>query len=81
MNNVIPFLPASSQAATAAPGLFSDYMLLELLTMHEELLARLRCERDEGEDRSDFLAVIIEQHEKSSTLIHALLAHHAAEIV
>jgi hypothetical protein len=54
-------------------------MLFELLTMHEELIERLRIERLGGVNNDDFLTGMIEEHEKAATMIRALIESHRAE--
>lgn len=79
MNDVHPNVQSAGTSFSAAPRQFSDYMLFELLTMHEELIERLRIERLGGVNNDDFLTGMIEEHEKAATMIRALIESHRAK--
>jgi hypothetical protein len=74
MNKTFTLMPATRTFTDQGPSLYSDYMLSELLAMHEELLGRLRIERQEAAgDTADCLANMITQHEKDAAQLRMLL--------
>ncbi len=78
MNNLLASLPPVQASFDSAPGPFSNYMLFELLTMHEELIGQLRLEGQEPGSNIGFLKEIINQHEQAVIMLHALIDNHQA---
>jgi hypothetical protein len=75
MNHVLSFIQAAR--APSAPGLelSSDPMLVELLTLHEEMIAQLRAERPNPFSTAGFLESMIGQHEGAAAMIREKLGH------
>ncbi|HWA11240.1 MAG TPA: hypothetical protein VG838_17495 [Opitutaceae bacterium] len=78
MNHLSHLLPAWDDSPPAAcRRLYSDRMLGELLSLHEEMILQLRLERLEaGETSTDFLTGLIEQHERTAAMLRLRLAAH-----
>jgi hypothetical protein len=76
MNHVLAFPSRALAFGNSAPGQFSDYMLFELLAMHEELIGQLRLECQVAGSNTDFLADLINQHEQAVILLRTLIENH-----
>jgi len=88
MNNVPSFIPDAGTFSDSGPGLYSDHMLAELLSVQEGMLAQLRLERLRIANTTDFLTDmidhfltgVIDQHEKATALLRAQLENHPADM-
>jgi starvation-inducible DNA-binding protein len=73
--------------SSADPGidLSSEEMLMELLSLHEEMIVQLRADSDSCLERyadsgtADFLTGLMEKHEKAAWMLRAQLENEAEE--
>jgi hypothetical protein len=88
MNNIISFVPAAGPSTDSGPGLYSDHMLAELVSLQEEMIAQLRLERLKVADTTDFLTDmidhfltgVIDQHEKAAAMLRVVLENPAVDM-
>jgi len=74
MNQVLALVRASRSPAAPAVTLRSESMLVELLALHEEILAQLQLERLGSTGMPEILSGMIEQHERVARGIRLQLA-------
>jgi len=73
MNRVLALVRASRSPFDTADTLHSESMLVELLALHEEVLAQLQLERLGSTEVPGFLFAMIEQHERVASGIRVQL--------
>jgi len=73
MNQVLALVRASRSPFDTADTLHSESMLVELLALHEEVLAQLQLERLGSTEVPEFLYAMIEQHERVASGIRVQL--------
>jgi hypothetical protein len=78
MSHAISPVPRARFSSDSGPGLYSDYMLSELLATHEEMIMQLRLERVEVGTIARFLTGEIDRHERTAAMLRAQLENHAA---
>jgi hypothetical protein len=73
-------IPAFPHPVAAGPssGRCSNRLLVELLSLNEEMIAQLHLERLSEAGTAGFLTKMIEQHEKAAALLRSQLATHAS---
>ena len=77
MNSFFSIVPATRTFTDQGPSTYSDYMLCELLAMQDELITRLRVERDlAGGSAESFLTGVINRHEQDLVKLRGLLEDH-----
>lgn len=72
MNNIrhlMQTIPSSEPGLT----LYSNHMLWEFMSLHEDRIVQLRCEHLRAARATDFLAGLIDQHEKIAVLLRTQL--------
>lgn len=73
MNRVLDLVRASRSPFDNADTLHSESMLVELLALHEEVLAQLKLERLGSTEVPEILIGMIEQHERVASGIRLQL--------
>lgn len=73
MNRVLDLVRASRSPFDNADTLHSESMLVELLALHEEVLAQLQLERLGSTEVPEILIGMIEQHERVASGIRLQL--------
>jgi hypothetical protein len=76
MNDANPPLLAVARPPVGA-GRRSDRMLCELLALNQEMIVQLRLEGKSIGGTTDFIEVMIAQHEQAAERLRAQLKHHA----
>ena len=73
-------IPAFPHPAAPGPssGRCSTPLLVELLSLNEEMIVQLHLERLSEAGTAGFLTKMIEQHEKAAALLRSQLATHAS---
>jgi len=72
-NQVLSLLRTAHDPAAGGAARYSEYMLTELLALHEDMILQLQREGLEATGIGDFLLVMIEQHKKAATMLRAQL--------
>jgi hypothetical protein len=72
----IPAFPHPVEVAS--PNRCPSALLMELLSLNEEMIEQLHLERLSEAGTAGFLTKMIEQHEKAAALIRSQLATHAS---
>jgi hypothetical protein len=65
-------------ASAGRPGRCPSRLLVELLTLNEEMIEQLHLERLSETGTAGFLTKMIEQHEKAAALLRSQLARSAS---
>jgi hypothetical protein len=78
MNGATPPLLVVSAPSLDRVHLRSDRMLNELLALNEEMVVQLRLERLSTVGTTDFIASMIDQHEKAASRLRMQLKRHEA---
>lgn len=65
-------------APAAASARCSSLLLMELLSLNEEMIGQLQLERLSETGTAGFLTKMIEQHEKAAALLRSQLAKHSS---
>lgn len=73
MNQVLSLVHAARASSDPAPSLYSDHMLAELLSLHEEMLAQMHRQRFSVIGTADFRTCIMKQHERAAAMLRAQL--------
>ena len=73
-----PPLLAVAAVPAAGSGRRSDRMLAELLALNEEMVVQLRLERLSSVGSTDFIAAMMDQHEKVAARLRKQLSQHAS---
>jgi len=81
MNYTLPFVNSTHTFSEPGPNLFSDYMLCELLAVHDDMITQLHIQRLAATDSSNLLTNMIEQHERDASQLLVLLETHQASFV
>lgn len=73
-------IPAFPHPAAPGPssGRCSNLLLVELLSLNEEMIVQLHLERLSETGTAGFLTKMIEQHEKAAALLRSQLATHVS---
>lgn len=80
MNPVPSLVPPVRIPSNRGPGLCSDQVFAELLSLHQEMIVQLRLERLSAVTSADFLTGLIVQHEKTAAMLRAQLENHEVEL-
>jgi len=73
MKSNLSFTPTNRLSPDPASRPYSDYMLYELLSLHEEKSVVHRLERAKVRSTADFLTGVIEHHENTAASLRLLL--------
>jgi uncharacterized protein (DUF305 family) len=71
--NVLPFVQTADPSARRNPARCSQQLLAELLALNLEMIEQLHVERMSVAGTADFIATMINHHEKAAELLRAQL--------